>query len=362
MTRGRKPNLSLEPSRQLQTQRAFRERKAAHLCELEATVKRQAAELLDLKRKARGSQTELAATQTSTPATASGEFQCDSCINTAQRNAELQQAVASLEQQILNLQSTYGMSVGPPPGADVNSASLAASSSSSSSAAAAYYPSSYGEVPRMGPPSTQATSTPYQSHRSYPYTPTSATSATSPRYSPYAAANLGPSIASGGQQMYPSRGSYQHESARASSHGGEWAATQLSTYQYPTQMTAQEEARSGQSHDALGPASHHAHPRQPYHYQQPQPQPQHQQQHCNVGFATRRNDSGSDRPSGRTVGSCAGRGTPREQTSATTSTGTSSAGGGFMPMQGRSAIKPQDEEACCMGLFECDSTGSLIVN
>lgn len=358
MTRGRKPNLSLEPSRQLQTQRAFRERKAAHLCELEATVKRQAAELLDLKRKLRGPHNDLGATSTSTPTTATGENQCDSCINTTQRNAELQQAVASLEQQVLNLQSSYGLVVGPPPGAEANP-SLAATSTPSS---AAYYPSSYGELPRMGPPSTQAASTPYPSHRSYSYTPSSATSATSPRYSPYAVPHIGPSIANSSQQMYSSRASYQHEPPRASSHGGEWAATQWSTYQYPNQMTGQEETRPGHSTDQFGSASQHTHPRQSYHYQQPQPQPQHQQQHSNTGFATRRNDTGADKQSGRTTGPCTGRATPREQTSAATSTGTTSAGGGSMPMQGRSAIKPQDEESCCMGLFECDPTGSLIVN
>ncbi|PWN23780.1 hypothetical protein BCV69DRAFT_279697 [Microstroma glucosiphilum] len=349
MTRGRKPNLSLEPSRQLQTQRAFRERKAAHLVELEATVKRQAAELIDLKRKVRGPQNDLGTINSSTSDTATGETHCDSCLHTTQRNAELQQTVASLEQQVLNLQSSYGLVVGPPPGVDGNS-------SLSTSSSAAYYPSSYNDLTRMGPPSTQAGSTPYQSQRSYSYTPTSATSATSPRYSPYAMANVAPSLGSSGQQLYPSRPSYQHELTRASSHGGEWAVTQWSTYQYPSQMGVQEEARTGHSTDQLGPASQHTHPRQPYHYQQPQLQQQ--QQHPILGSANRRNDAGSsDKQNGRTMGSCAGRGATRELTSATTS-----AGGGSMPIQGRSAIKPQDEENCCMGLFECDSTGSLIVN
>lgn len=39
MGRGRRPNLALEPTRALQTQRAFRQRKAEHLAGLEATVK-----------------------------------------------------------------------------------------------------------------------------------------------------------------------------------------------------------------------------------------------------------------------------------------------------------------------------------
>lgn len=51
MTRGRRPNLTLEPSRQLQTQRAFRERKAAHLKHLEDTVKSQADKILQLKKR-----------------------------------------------------------------------------------------------------------------------------------------------------------------------------------------------------------------------------------------------------------------------------------------------------------------------
>ncbi|EPQ26243.1 uncharacterized protein PFL1_06178 [Pseudozyma flocculosa PF-1] len=40
MGRGRRPNLALEPTRSLQTQRAFRQRKAEHLANLEASVKR----------------------------------------------------------------------------------------------------------------------------------------------------------------------------------------------------------------------------------------------------------------------------------------------------------------------------------
>ncbi|KAN0063579.1 hypothetical protein ACQY0O_004027 [Thecaphora frezii] len=40
MGRGRRPNLSLEPTRSLQTQRAFRQRKAEHLANLEESVKR----------------------------------------------------------------------------------------------------------------------------------------------------------------------------------------------------------------------------------------------------------------------------------------------------------------------------------
>lgn len=39
MARGRRPDNSLEPSRQLLTQRAFRQRRAAHLAELEAKVR-----------------------------------------------------------------------------------------------------------------------------------------------------------------------------------------------------------------------------------------------------------------------------------------------------------------------------------
>lgn len=49
MTRGRRPDLTLEPSRQLQTQRAFRQRKAEHLRYLEETVKSQAEEIERLK-------------------------------------------------------------------------------------------------------------------------------------------------------------------------------------------------------------------------------------------------------------------------------------------------------------------------
>jgi hypothetical protein len=40
MTRGRRPDAGLEPSRQLLTQRAFRQRRAAHLAELEEKVSR----------------------------------------------------------------------------------------------------------------------------------------------------------------------------------------------------------------------------------------------------------------------------------------------------------------------------------
>lgn len=51
MTRGRRPDPTLQPSRQLQTARAFRERKAAHLRSLEERVKEQDAEILQLKAK-----------------------------------------------------------------------------------------------------------------------------------------------------------------------------------------------------------------------------------------------------------------------------------------------------------------------
>lgn len=51
MTRGRRRDPTLQPSRQLQTARAFRERKAVHLRNLEATVKKQEAELVELRRR-----------------------------------------------------------------------------------------------------------------------------------------------------------------------------------------------------------------------------------------------------------------------------------------------------------------------
>jgi hypothetical protein len=56
MTRGRRPNLSLEPSRQLLTQRAFRERKAAHLRSLEEAVERLEAENAALRAAGRAPQ------------------------------------------------------------------------------------------------------------------------------------------------------------------------------------------------------------------------------------------------------------------------------------------------------------------
>lgn len=49
MARGRRPDNSLEPSRQLLTQRAFRQRRAAHLAELEAKVRKLERENASLK-------------------------------------------------------------------------------------------------------------------------------------------------------------------------------------------------------------------------------------------------------------------------------------------------------------------------
>lgn len=49
MTRGRRPDPDLEPSRQLLTQRAFRQRRAAHLAELEETVMKLERENASLK-------------------------------------------------------------------------------------------------------------------------------------------------------------------------------------------------------------------------------------------------------------------------------------------------------------------------
>lgn len=51
MTRGRRPDLSIEPSRQLQTQRAFRERKAAYLRGLEEEVQQQQDTIEQLRRR-----------------------------------------------------------------------------------------------------------------------------------------------------------------------------------------------------------------------------------------------------------------------------------------------------------------------
>ncbi|PWZ02533.1 hypothetical protein BCV70DRAFT_196774 [Testicularia cyperi] len=50
MGRGRRPNLALEPTRALQTQRAFRQRKAEHLANLESSVKQLAEENEKLRR------------------------------------------------------------------------------------------------------------------------------------------------------------------------------------------------------------------------------------------------------------------------------------------------------------------------
>lgn len=49
MTRGRRPDAGLEPSRQLLTQRAFRQRRAAHLADLEEKISRLERENATLK-------------------------------------------------------------------------------------------------------------------------------------------------------------------------------------------------------------------------------------------------------------------------------------------------------------------------
>lgn len=74
MARGRRPNLSLEPSRQLLTQRAFRERKAAHLKNLEESVKRLEMQNVALQRAlhARGGAAEVAHIAAMDPSSAEG--------------------------------------------------------------------------------------------------------------------------------------------------------------------------------------------------------------------------------------------------------------------------------------------------
>ncbi|PWN41915.1 hypothetical protein IE81DRAFT_153483 [Ceraceosorus guamensis] len=145
MARGRRPNLDLEPSRQLLTQRAFRERKAAHLRDLEEAVKKLRAENAALRRSsglaapeeelipdaAEGSrsisvgdadaegeeeidaQSEeedvkdpsllLCMDQTAVASTASTASQCSDCQATAQEQSQIREAMSVLEGHVRNV-------------------------------------------------------------------------------------------------------------------------------------------------------------------------------------------------------------------------------------------------------------------
>lgn len=144
MGRGRRPNLALEPTRALQTQRAFRQRKAEHLASLEDAVKQLSEENAKLSKLLHmepsssklphlGSPTSRSASPStsastntaaagvpiaparatpSTPASTSGDpisgaaTGCDNCAPIAETNRQLAIAAAQVEAQMRGLQQS----------------------------------------------------------------------------------------------------------------------------------------------------------------------------------------------------------------------------------------------------------------
>lgn len=121
MTRGRRPNLTLEPSRQLQTQRAFRERKAAHLRDLEDTVQRQAEEIATLKERLGEDVEDEAVTTNKRPraaevgdgkrradASSTAPPPCGNCQQLHTRNTDLLRQLAETERQLAYQRQSSG--------------------------------------------------------------------------------------------------------------------------------------------------------------------------------------------------------------------------------------------------------------
>ncbi|CBQ67893.1 conserved hypothetical protein [Sporisorium reilianum SRZ2] len=127
MGRGRRPNLALEPTRALQTQRAFRQRKAEHLANLEESVKILSDEnaklrkLLQLDARSAPASPHLK-TSTSPPASStyapiapakgaptptSDEVEtCDNCAPIQQANRQLSLAASQVEARVVELQQS----------------------------------------------------------------------------------------------------------------------------------------------------------------------------------------------------------------------------------------------------------------
>ncbi|GAC93313.1 hypothetical protein PHSY_000878 [Pseudozyma hubeiensis SY62] len=118
MGRGRRPNLALEPTRALQTQRAFRQRKAQHLATLEHSVQLLEDENSHLRKLLNLAPRSPAATrvkQSSSPLDSSvaavkaeeqEEERCASCARLRQENRRLQHAAAQWEARTLELAQT----------------------------------------------------------------------------------------------------------------------------------------------------------------------------------------------------------------------------------------------------------------
>lgn len=107
MGRGRRPNLSLEPTRALQTQRAFRQRKAEHLASLEDSVARLTQENAKLRKllhlppnQEEGSDSPIRSTE------GGGEASCGNCERIQEANRQLALAAAQVETQMTHLQQS----------------------------------------------------------------------------------------------------------------------------------------------------------------------------------------------------------------------------------------------------------------
>ncbi|CAO1630191.1 unnamed protein product [Sympodiomycopsis kandeliae] len=123
MTRGRRPNLSVEPSRQLQTQRAFRQRKAAHLQELEETIQKQKQEILLLRQQISDGETvtkkrRLSSDQSPNTAFRSSPLQpgCHQCQVMYDENARLNRLLHGARSQLDSYSKSYAASAEPEQG------------------------------------------------------------------------------------------------------------------------------------------------------------------------------------------------------------------------------------------------------
>ncbi|UTT94674.1 hypothetical protein NDA17_004248 [Ustilago hordei] len=122
MGRGRRPNMALEPTRALQTQRAFRQRKAEHLASLEESVAKLTDENAKLRKllnlpptpkedvgdRSRSSSPTRAGvpTPTSTESAQSLSGGCDNCERMREANRQLALAAAQVEEQMSHLQQS----------------------------------------------------------------------------------------------------------------------------------------------------------------------------------------------------------------------------------------------------------------